>query len=123
MVASAVRAPTPGWVIRRGASGCARVAMVIASSSSWICALSRRRLGLSQVAFARQAGISRNGLVAYERGDWVPKTVPVARIAEAGGISVDRLLNGRIPQTTGGGRDAIPARAPLPKNARRIRRL
>jgi transcriptional regulator with XRE-family HTH domain len=61
-------------------------------------ALLRRRLGLSQVAFARQAGISRNSLVVYERGHRVPKTAPLSRIAEAGGSSVDWLLNGRIPR-------------------------
>jgi transcriptional regulator with XRE-family HTH domain len=56
-----------------------------------------RRLRLSQAAFARQADISRNSLVDYERGDRVPKTAPLARIAEAGGSSVDWLLNGRLP--------------------------
>jgi Helix-turn-helix domain len=37
-------------------------------------ALLRRRLGLSQVAFGRGAGISRTSLLEYERGDRVPKT-------------------------------------------------
>jgi transcriptional regulator with XRE-family HTH domain len=60
--------------------------------------LLRRRLGLSQVAFARQARISRNSLVDYERGERVPKTAPLARIAETGGSSVDWLLHGRIPR-------------------------
>ena len=55
----------------------------------------RRRLGLSQVAFARQTGISLNALLAYERGDRVPKSVNLGRIAEAGGSSVDWLLHGR----------------------------
>src|SRR5262245_29273336 len=61
-------------------------------------ALLRRRLGLSQVAFARQARVSRNSLVEYERGERVPKTAPLARIAQAGGSSVDWLLHGRIPR-------------------------
>jgi transcriptional regulator with XRE-family HTH domain len=58
----------------------------------------RHRLGLSQVAFARQTGISRNALIAYERGDGVPKSGALARIAQAGGSSVDWLLNGRVPR-------------------------
>jgi transcriptional regulator with XRE-family HTH domain len=61
-------------------------------------ALLRHRLGLSQVAFARQAGISRNALVEYERGSRVPKSGALARIAKAGGSSVDWLLNGRVPR-------------------------
>jgi transcriptional regulator with XRE-family HTH domain len=60
--------------------------------------LLRQRLGLSQTAFARQAGISRNALVTYERGDGVPKSGALARIAQAGGSSVDWLLNGRVPR-------------------------
>ena len=61
----------------------------------------RHRLGLSQVAFARQVGISRNALVAYERGGRMPKSARLARMAEAGGISVDWLLNGRITRAPG----------------------
>jgi transcriptional regulator with XRE-family HTH domain len=57
----------------------------------------RQRLGLSQIAFARQAGISRNVLVEYEHGSRVPKSANLGRIAEAGESSVDWLLNGRIP--------------------------
>ena len=60
--------------------------------------LLRQRLGLSQVAFARLAGVSRNALVEYERGSWVPKSANLGRIAKAGGSSVDWLLNGRVPQ-------------------------
>ena len=63
-------------------------------------ALLRRRLGLFQVAFARQAGISRNALLEYERGDRVPKTASLVRIVAAAGGSVDWLLNGRIPKET-----------------------
>jgi transcriptional regulator with XRE-family HTH domain len=61
-------------------------------------ALLRHRLGLSQVAFARQAGISRNALITYERGDGVPKSGALARITKVGGSSVDWLLNGRLPR-------------------------
>ena len=63
----------------------------------WITQL-RRRLGLSQAVLARQAHISRNSLLDYERGKRVPKTAPLARIAGAGGSSVDWLLNGRVPR-------------------------
>ena len=52
----------------------------------------RQRLGCSQVAFARQAGISRNALLTYERGSRVPKSATLGRMAEAGGVSVDWLL-------------------------------
>jgi transcriptional regulator with XRE-family HTH domain len=58
----------------------------------------RQRLGLSQVAFARQAGISRNALITCERGDGVPKSGALARIAQVGGSSMDWLLNGRLPR-------------------------
>jgi transcriptional regulator with XRE-family HTH domain len=60
--------------------------------------LLRQRLGLSQTAFARQASISRNALITYERGDGVPKSGALGRIAKAGGSSVDWLLNGRLPR-------------------------
>jgi transcriptional regulator with XRE-family HTH domain len=60
--------------------------------------LLRHRLGLSQTAFARQAGVSRNALIVYERSGRVPKSAPLARIAKAGGSSVDWLLNGRVPR-------------------------
>jgi transcriptional regulator with XRE-family HTH domain len=60
--------------------------------------LLRQRLGLSQTAFARQAGVSRNALIVYERSGRVPKSAPLARIAKAGGSSVDWLLNGRVPR-------------------------
>jgi transcriptional regulator with XRE-family HTH domain len=58
-------------------------------------AMLRHRLGLSQVAFARRVGISRNALILYERGGRMPKSAPLVRIAEAGGSSVDWLLNGQ----------------------------
>jgi transcriptional regulator with XRE-family HTH domain len=70
----------------------------VASDVGRRIALLRHRLGLSQVAFARQAGISRNALITYERGDGVPKSGALARIAKAGESSVDWLLNGRIPR-------------------------
>jgi transcriptional regulator with XRE-family HTH domain len=43
-------------------------------------------------------GISRSALIEYERGDRVPKTDRLSRIAETGGSSIDWLLNGRIPR-------------------------
>jgi transcriptional regulator with XRE-family HTH domain len=61
-------------------------------------ALMRRRLGFSQVAFARRAGISRNALVDYERGVRIPKSGPLSRIAAAADTSLDWLLNGRAPK-------------------------
>jgi transcriptional regulator with XRE-family HTH domain len=75
------------------------VTITTASEVGRRIALLRRRLGLSQAAFARQAGISRNALVEYERRDRLPKTAPVARIAEAGGTIVDWLLNGQARRT------------------------
>jgi transcriptional regulator with XRE-family HTH domain len=68
----------------------------VASDVGRRIALLRHRLGLSQTAFARQAGISRNSLIVYERGERVPKSVYLVRIAEAGKTSVDWLLNGRV---------------------------
>jgi transcriptional regulator with XRE-family HTH domain len=56
----------------------------VASDVGRRIALLRHRLGLSQVAFAGQAGISRNALITYERGGGVPKSGALARIAEAG---------------------------------------
>jgi transcriptional regulator with XRE-family HTH domain len=104
----------------------------------------RHRLGLSQTAFARQAGIPRNALVEYERGSRVPKSVNLGRIAEAGESSVDWLLNGRVPgrslgripsgrrpwessrhlarsdPTPARGRDACRARSEMKRDAARV---
>src|SRR5262249_28848325 len=76
------------------------MASTAASDIGHRIALLRRRLGLSQVAFARQAGISRGALSEYERGNSLPKTARIARIAEAGGTTVDWLLNGRARRTS-----------------------
>jgi transcriptional regulator with XRE-family HTH domain len=54
----------------------------------------RRQLGLSQAAFARRLGIGRNTLLNYERDIRLPRSAVLTRIAEAGGVSVDWLLNG-----------------------------
>jgi transcriptional regulator with XRE-family HTH domain len=70
----------------------------VASAVGRRIVLLRQRLGLSQTAFARQAGVSRNALITYERGGGVPKSGALARIAKAGGSSVDWLLNGRVPR-------------------------
>jgi transcriptional regulator with XRE-family HTH domain len=43
----------------------------------------RRRLGLAQLAFARQTGISRNALILYERGSRVLKATTLAVISSA----------------------------------------
>jgi transcriptional regulator with XRE-family HTH domain len=74
------------------------VRSTVASDVGRRIALLRHRLGLTQVAFASQAGISRNALITYERWDGVPKSGALARIARAGGSSVDWLLNGRVPR-------------------------
>jgi transcriptional regulator with XRE-family HTH domain len=67
----------------------------VASDVGRRIALLRQRLGLSQIAFARQAGISRNALLDYERGSRVPKSANLGRIAETAGCSIDWLLNGQ----------------------------
>lgn len=64
----------------------------------------RERLGMSKVGFARRLGINRNTLIHYERGDGIPRSTTLARIAQAGGVSVDWLLSGHtmeeIPPNT-----------------------
>jgi transcriptional regulator with XRE-family HTH domain len=60
----------------------------------------RERLGMSKVVFARKLGISRNTLTHYERGGGIPRSTTLARIAQAGGVSVDWLLNGRAAEGT-----------------------
>ena len=66
----------------------------------------RQRHRLSQVAIARQVGISRNTLSVYEHGGRVPKGANLARIAEIGGVSVDWLLgrDGASPTSSDRGR-------------------
>jgi transcriptional regulator with XRE-family HTH domain len=80
----------------RGSAGAIEVGRRIATI--------RQRLGLSQVAFARQVGLSRNALVAYERGGRVPKSASLGRIAEAGGVSIDWLLGRDAGRATPNGR-------------------
>jgi transcriptional regulator with XRE-family HTH domain len=62
----------------------------------------RRRLGLSQAAFARLVGISRNTLGKVERGH-LPRAATLSRVARAGGVSVDWLMQGS--RDSGVGRD------------------
>jgi len=54
----------------------------------------RRRLGLFQADFARRIGVTRNTAFLYERGR-IPRAETLARIAEAGGVTVEWLLRGR----------------------------
>jgi transcriptional regulator with XRE-family HTH domain len=65
----------------------------------------RERLGLSKVGFARRLGISRNSLIHYERGGGIPRSTILARIARAGGVSVDWLLRGRTTKEISPGTD------------------
>jgi transcriptional regulator with XRE-family HTH domain len=66
----------------------------------------RQRHRLFRVAFARQVGISRNTLLVYERGGWVPEGANLAQIGEIGGVSVDWLLgrDGTSPTSSDRGR-------------------
>jgi transcriptional regulator with XRE-family HTH domain len=61
----------------------------------------RRRLGLSQAAFARLVGVGRNTVAKAERGH-LPRAATLGRMARAGGVSVDWLMQGR---ETRSGRD------------------
>jgi transcriptional regulator with XRE-family HTH domain len=78
--------------------GDGHMTLSVASNVGRRIVLLHHRLGLSQTAFALQAGFSRNVLVDYERGARVPKSATLTRLAKAGGRSVDWLLNGRIPR-------------------------
>jgi transcriptional regulator with XRE-family HTH domain len=90
--------PTAAVGARRPVLGDGHMTSSVASDVGRRIVLVRHRLGLSQTAFARLAGISRNALIVYERSGRVPKSAPLARIAKAGGSSVDWLLNGRLPR-------------------------
>ncbi len=78
----------------------ARRVAAAADLSARIAAIRRAR-GLSQAAFARQIGVSRNVVVRYERGVIRPRAITLAAIARAGGVSVDWLLRGRAPRQAG----------------------
>src|SRR5262249_58772347 len=66
----------------------------------------RRQLGLTQGAFARRIGVSRNAVGRYEAGTVVPSAATLNRIAEAGRVTNDWLLRGHRPGvTTAPGRD------------------
>jgi transcriptional regulator with XRE-family HTH domain len=62
----------------------------------------RRRLGLTQAAFARLLGVSRNTVAKAERGH-LPRAATLGRVARAGGVSVDWLMQGS--GASGVGRD------------------
>jgi transcriptional regulator with XRE-family HTH domain len=62
----------------------------------------RRRLGLSQAAFACLLGVSRNTLAKAERGH-LPRAVTLDRVARVGGVTVDWLMQGS--RDSGIGRD------------------
>ncbi len=53
----------------------------------------RRRLGLSQEAFAKRVGIRKGSVARYEAGR-VPRTDVLTRIAEVGRVSVELLFRG-----------------------------
>lgn len=71
---------------------------------------------MSKVAFARHLGIGRNTLIHYERGDRVPRSAILARIARADGESVDWLLTGRRAED-------IRADPELERSLQRLRRV
>lgn len=59
----------------------------------------RERLGFSQEALARAVGVSRNAVVAIERGASVPSVLMALSIAHALGSSVEDLfapLGGKV---------------------------
>ena len=69
----------------------------------------RRRLRLSQVAFAARIGVHRNSLRQVERGR-VPHADVLDRIARHGGVTVEWLLHGegaRLVQRDKAWRDAV----------------
>jgi transcriptional regulator with XRE-family HTH domain len=53
----------------------------------------RRRLALSQAAFARLVGVGRNTVAKAERGH-LPRAATLGRLARAGGVGVDWLMRG-----------------------------
>jgi transcriptional regulator with XRE-family HTH domain len=54
----------------------------------------REDLGLSQVALAKSAGISRSAIVRYEKAEVVPGGLKLSKLAEALGMSPNELLSG-----------------------------
>ncbi len=77
-------------------------------------ALIRVHLGLAQGACAARIGVSRNTVIAYERGHTMPRAATLRRIAAAGGVAVEALRDGAAPhwlQGVGGGRGANELRS------------
>jgi transcriptional regulator with XRE-family HTH domain len=60
-------------------------------------ALVRVHLGLSQGTFAARIGVTRNTVIAYERGHTSPRAATLRRIAAAGGVTVEALRGGTAP--------------------------
>ena len=54
----------------------------------------RRRLGLSQRAFAARLGVGRNVAIRWERGYHRPSAARLRRIAKLGGVTLGWLLDG-----------------------------
>jgi transcriptional regulator with XRE-family HTH domain len=54
----------------------------------------RRRLGLSQRAFAARLDVGRNMVIRWEGGDHRPRAVRLNRIAKLGGVTAEWLLDG-----------------------------
>src|SRR5262249_34801567 len=67
----------------------------------------RRQLGLTQEAFARRIGVSRNAVGRYEAGTLALRATTLDRIADAGRVSTDWLLRGDRPSVT-----TVPGRDP-----------
>jgi transcriptional regulator with XRE-family HTH domain len=60
-------------------------------------ALVRVHLGLAQGAFAARIGVSRNTVIADERGHTTPRATTLRRIAVAAGVTVEALRDGAAP--------------------------
>src|SRR5690349_16765425 len=55
----------------------------------------RKGLGLTQQEFALQLGVKRSLIGAYEEGRAEPRLELLHKMTELGGITLDRLFNGR----------------------------
>jgi transcriptional regulator with XRE-family HTH domain len=54
----------------------------------------RRKLRLTQGAFAARVGVTRNAVIRYEHGA-LPRAKVLDRIAQAGGVTVEWILRGQ----------------------------
>jgi SOS-response transcriptional repressor LexA len=69
----------------------------------------RRRLGLSEQAFADAVGVSRGAVQQWEReGGTAPKRTTQARVAEVLGVALADLVEGFHSSTDGEGRGEVP---------------